>query len=595
MHSPAGFSSLPVMDYAYVHEQTEATTGYFSCVPSQSLDFDAALARLEAAPMDDFLHLHLLRQIGARATEELDSLAATCRDPTDGRIVRPVLAALLAECSLLLPAHRKDGNIFFAGATKDLAAYSPAVCLRAASRPDHRVAAAWSALFRANICDHRALPRPEDVDIAPLFFPEAITDSARHMASRAGALHHWHQRLLAENPPRWERPPPQETFLRALDALLEAGLVSGPEMRHEASLSPVALLREWRVDLSVRNGALAHTLRGTARAYGRGLSLAAARASYAMEIVERASAYASVEAEPCGGGEVGQVLDRKYPLPLIRACFADLREQGRAALAPDSLPLEAPFPDVPLHWLPAQDPAGGEVLVPAQAVFLFCNLDEPSLFLAASSTGLASGNTVEEARLAALTEIVERDAEATTPYKRNRCFVLRSRDARIQSLLDDYAACGIHVQFLDLTTELGVPVYQCFVHSRDGSVARATGAGLCGPRAALAALTETPWPYSLAQGHRPRPSGAGLGGLPVRFLEDLPDYSLPSPQACCRLLENTLAEHGIPPLYVNLTRKDLDIPVVRALVPGLCLASDWDNFSLPALRLFARYWASVEV
>lgn len=212
MPSQAGFSSLPVMDYAYVHEQTEATTGYFSCIPPQSLDFDAALARLEAAPMDDFLHLHLLRQLGARATEELGNLAATCRDPADGRIVRPVLAALLAECSLLLPAHRKDGNVFFAEATKDLAACSPAICLRAANRPDHRVAAAWSALFRANICDHRALPRPEDVDIAPLFSPDAIAESARHMASRAGALHRWRQRLLAEKPSRWERPPRRKHF-----------------------------------------------------------------------------------------------------------------------------------------------------------------------------------------------------------------------------------------------------------------------------------------------------------------------------------------------------------------------------------------------
>lgn len=58
----------------------------------------------------------------------------------------------------------------------------------------------------------------------------------------------------------------------------------------------------------------------------------------------------------------------------------------------------------------------------------------------------------------------------------------------VQSLLDDYAACGIRVQFQDLTTELGLPVYQCFVTGRDGRVARATGANLCGARAALLRL-----------------------------------------------------------------------------------------------------------
>ena len=239
------------------------------------------------------------------------------------------------------------------------------------------------------------------------------------------------------------------------------------------------------------------------------------------------------------------VLNRKFDLPLTVARFSELVEQGRAALDPNLLPLEAPYQNAPLHWLAASDVSGSPVLVPAQSVFLFCNLDEQALFLAGGSTGLASGNMMDEAVVAALTEVAERDAEATTPYSRTRCFTLRSNDKLVQSLLDDYAACGIRVQFQDLTTELGLPVYQCFVTGRDGSVARATGANLCGARAALAALTETPWPYSTSQGKPPHPSGSGLAGLPVRVLEDLPDYSLPSPRANRRLLESVLAAHEL--------------------------------------------------
>ena len=260
----------------------------------------------------------------------------------------------------------------------------------------------------------------------------------------------------------------------------------------------------------MRNSRLNHSLRGQATAYGRGLSLAQARASYAMEIVERASAYVSVGPGQAGIG--GEVLDRKLPLLLIKARYADLKAQGRAVLDPGLLPLEASCPDAPLYWLTARAVDGAEVLVPAQAVFLFCNLDEPGLFLAGGSTGLASGNSLDEAKVAAITEILERDAEATTPFSRARCFTLRSRDQRIQSLLEDYAARGIRVQFQDLTTELGLPVYQCFVTALDGTVARATGANLNGARAALAALTETPWPYvwarpPLSAKHRARPGG----------------------------------------------------------------------------------------
>ena len=581
---------LPMLDYAYTHEETQATTGYFSCVPPSDLDFAAALARLEAAPMDDFLHQHLLRLLSAEKTEELARLAATCYDAANDAFTRPVLAALLLECGILLPRHAQACAGFPADAGSRLAHASPALYLRAASQPDAEASAAWSELFRGNICEHHALPRPSEAGIAPLFPDEEIEEAAMAMAAHAGSMTAQHARLRADPTPAWERPPAQKTFLCALDALMESGTIAGPEMRHEASLSPIALLRSWLVDIEVCSGAVRHRLRGQATAYGRGMSLAAARASYAMEIVERASAYVSVG--PAGvdaKGQAGQVVGRKHAMPLYKARFSELQAQGREALDPNLLPVEAPYMDAPLHWLTAVGADGSPVLVPAQAVFLFCNLDEPALFLAGGSTGLASGNTLDEARQAALTEIFERDAEATTPFSRLRCFRLKSRDERIQSLLDDYAACGISVQFQDITTEFGLPVYQCFVMGRDGSIARATGANLNGQRAALAALTETPWPYSTSQSTRPRPSGPGLAGLPVRFLEDLPDYSLASPADNCRLLEAVLADHGRTPLYVDISRKDFDLPVVRAIVPGLALTGEWDRFSRPGKRLFARY------
>ena len=52
--------SPSLLEYAYTHVQTEATTGYFSCEP-QGLDETQALLLLESRPWDDFLHLHCLR------------------------------------------------------------------------------------------------------------------------------------------------------------------------------------------------------------------------------------------------------------------------------------------------------------------------------------------------------------------------------------------------------------------------------------------------------------------------------------------------------------------------------------------------------
>ena len=49
------------LPYRYAHASTESMTGYFSCEPPEDLSFEDALARLEAAPLDEFLHRHLLR------------------------------------------------------------------------------------------------------------------------------------------------------------------------------------------------------------------------------------------------------------------------------------------------------------------------------------------------------------------------------------------------------------------------------------------------------------------------------------------------------------------------------------------------------
>lgn len=352
-------------------------------------------------------------------------------------------------------------------------------------------------------------------------------------------------------------------------------------MRHESSLAPVGLLRNWNVDVRVSCGKLDYTLQGEATTWGRGLSIAAARASYSMEMAERASAYLSVDG--------GRITDRLQPAPLVRASHAELSTRGIRALAPQSLPIDAEYRGQPLYWMEGQDAAGEKILVPVQAVGLFCNLDEPALFLSPGSTGLASGNSLEEAKAAALTEVLERDAEATMPWRREQCFELEAGDGThpLAVLLADYARRGVHVWFRDMTTEFGVPCYQSFVTQADGSLARGAGAGLSGAGALLSALTETPYPYPHGPASAPAPAG-----LPRRKVENLPDYRLDSPERNLLLLETVLASHGHAPVYVTLTREDLEVPVVRALVPGLELMADFDAFSRPSVRLFKNYLGS---
>lgn len=106
---------------------------------------------------------------------------------------------------------------------------------------------------------------------------------------------------------------------------------------------------------------------------GARLSIATARASYSMEMVERASAYLSVDGDA--------ITDRLHPTPIVRASHAELLAQGRAAIDPRGLPIDAEYNDQPLYWMEGRGVSGSAILVPVQAVGLFCNLDEPALFL----------------------------------------------------------------------------------------------------------------------------------------------------------------------------------------------------------------------
>lgn len=307
--------------------------------------------------------------------------------------------------------------------------------------------------------------------------------------------------------------------------------------------------------------------------YGRGLRLEDARASLAMEIVERYSSFADIRDMRVSGSRDGGTIR-----------VARFSELGAEALDPNAMRLEVPYSDQPLHWIPGRNRHASPLFVPLQAVYLFTNLDETRLFSGLGSTGLASGNTPEEAKVSGLLEVIERDAEAVRVFDPERTFRLSSRDAEVAELLERYRRQGLAPIFQDLTTDLGVPCYKSFVHLAEGGLVKATGASLSGPRAALSALTETPFPFPDGPASAPGPQD-----LPVRLLEDLPEHSTGSAAGDLMLLEAILEDRGLSPVYVDLTKLELRLPVYRTIVPGLEIVSDFDSFT----RISPRLWRDV--
>ncbi len=551
-------------EWRYILElvATAAGTGSFAPLPENRPNLETALQRLRACPRDSFLHRYVLQMLAALDPARQSAM----RSATRGADL--VFKALWAELSLLEedpahPTHAEESQI------RPLAAASPSILLRHALLADRGSHARWAALMAANLEFHRPLPGIEDPQ-RPLLPERGCAAADAGVGLEAVSLN---PRLCAAPPV-----PLAETIRTASTRLARAGILVSGEMRHEASLSPVGLLHQWRFQRRVRSGGLDYRLGGFQTAYGRGFGLETARAAYLMEIVERFSAY--------GEFAPREVLGHRCATPLHQAPFSRMQADGRPALDPNDLMLEVPYQDEPLFWRPAEAVGPGgrtEIWVPAQCVYLFCNLDEPDLFSGLGSTGLGAGNTMTQARLAALLEVVERDAEALTPFSPGDCFAAQSTDPWLQSLLTHYDRCGIQVQFQDLTGPLGVPCYKCFVVGPDGRIAKGTGAHPEGRRALLSALTETMYPYPNGP-----VSGPGLPALPVRPIEALPDHGSGSMEADLDRMERLLRANGFRLLYVDLTRRDLDLPVVRAIVPGLSPMADYDRFARINPRLIRR-------
>lgn len=551
--------------YELRHVDTTALTGYFSCFPEPPPSLEESLILARRRPNDDFLRRHLIRLLRAAPGETRKGFQREAA--TDS-----FLAALLADEILTGPGPETDAPPV--SALKSLIPHGPWVPIRAWCRKDASLHRQWAAIFRDNMRGHRPLPKPDAGPPLPYVREHLLAPSPGVGVSEI------RQRIDSLLPPPAPRISLAETIHRAEESLSRLDVMEGGETRHEASLSPIALMRRWRMRTRVVNGRHDFHFSGIQNSYGRGLDLETARASLLMEMVERVSAFVSVGPEG--------LLGTARPHPLIQARLSELRNRGVPALDPNELILEAPYEDEPLWWIEGETrTADGEAMpiwVPAQCVPLFCNLDERRLFSGLGSTGLASGNTLAGARVSAVLEVIERNAEAVTPFAPGQCFTAECADGPLSRLLAAYRERGIQVRFRDLTPDLGVPCCQCFVRTPGGDIVRGTGAHLDARRALLSALTETPFPFPNGG-----PSGPAMAGLVHVPVENLPDFSTGSDDGDLLLLERLLAANGHPPIHVDLTRRDLGIPVTRAILPGMDISGDLDHFSRLPPRLFTNY------
>jgi len=538
------------MRYRLFRRGTAHSVGHLAVIPEDEPGLEEAARILTERPMDEFLGKHLLETLVRLESREFAELC-------DSWTVPALKSVLCAAAWLSRDLSEFRGRFPDPAA---LAGASSTIFLRSCLLPDQAAHAEFCRRLGENILDHQPLPQ-----IGECALPKVACQPRRRvdLAALAGGM---------APAPAVASTPLAETIRRAAEALARVGVAAGREPRHEAALRPVGLMRPWQCRWRVRNGSLDYTVEGVQVAFGRGFEVEQARASYLMEMVERFSALPGVD---------GLAIDG-LGAELLKARHSELKD----ALDPNALGLEVPYNDEAIHWIPGRS-AHGTCFVPAQAVFPFINLDEPSLFSGLNTTGLGAGNTLAEARLSGLLEAVERDAEALGFHDPGRSFRVTSRDRQVRRYLRGLSAAGLDVLVQDLEHESGIPCYKAFVLGPGGEVAKGAAASLCGRRAVLSAITEIPYPL---RGQRTRP---GLADLPEAAVEELPEYGTGSAAGDLALAEAAVRAAGFEPVCVDLTREAVAIPVVRVLVPGFELVADFDRFSRLSGRMLGRYLEAV--
>ncbi|MFD9464580.1 YcaO-like family protein [Streptomyces sp. NPDC060027] len=253
-----------------------------------------------------------------------------------------------------------------------------------------------------------------------------------------------------------------------------------------------------------------------------------------------------------------------------------------------------------LQWVAGQPVCGTALVwIPRDCVLLDAtgpgSLNSPPL-LSSNSNGLASGNTVEEALLHGMYEVIERDARARAAEDRAglRVDLGTVTAGRGAELLELFAAADIHVCVYDLTPMAVLPVYEAQIWSADLPI-RFRGAG-CHVDADVAlcrALTEAAQSrLTMVAGTRDDMDAQAYGWVSSRarlrmpFVNGCPTRPFsgnrPALERACGLdedLETVVdavveqTETGV--FWVDLTRPEIGIPVVQVIAPGLTIQRDF--------------------
>ena len=316
---------------------------------------------------------------------------------------------------------------------------------------------------------------------------------------------------------------------------------------------------------------------------GKGISKSHAKASAIMEAFERYSAEKQNDDESIIATPDEISLKGNYINPESLNLPKDFKKEDLNSLT--------------LEWSRAHDLISDEdYYVPSNAIFHPYISNEAQSLFKSNTNGLASGNILDEAILHGIFEVVERDAWSIfeLTHKNYSQIKIESIESEIiNETLDKFTSQGINIKLMDFTADINIPTIAA---SADDTITKDAGLLTLGmgthldPEVAiLRALTE------VAQSRATQINGAREDTVRADFareagyermkrinkyyfqqeedqinLSDIENKSTTSIKKDLEIVKDELVSNDIKHiLYADLTRSEVDVNVVRIIIPEM--------------------------
>ena len=365
---------------------------------------------------------------------------------------------------------------------------------------------------------------------------------------------------------------PEETLERAIPLLEKAGMDPLEDITDRDNLG-----------IPVYSVYRKKTAKGTFGNYnGKGATPEQAKASAVMEALERYSAELR-ESDEIAYGTMQQMRDSGMPFVEPADLILPARIMGMVESAE-------------IAWTMCYDIMRGEdVWVPACAVFYPYYPDGDLQLFRFHTNGIAAGNTIEEAILHAMFEVIERDAwSIAESFNRTNADVIIEDDGSVPAmLLKKFEEAGIKIRLKDLTTDVGVTTIGASsddIRTKDPEMLDiGVGTHLNPEIAAIRALTEvaqsrTTHKHGLKVNAELQKRTREMGYEKVKEanalwyndskkgirLKEMKDEATEYVLDDIEVVLGKLMDAGFDRVIIaDLTRPEIGVPAVRVIIPGM--------------------------